>query len=91
MTIRDLINLVENGDAREYYGRLFVKYLESSGRVAEQNNDGSISIFWHERGAWRKETIRSSDDELRGPILENVRVAERGDGFPRDVAFKSLD
>jgi hypothetical protein len=100
-SMEQLINLAEHGPDRQYYGRLLGEALAVTGRIANDNGDGSVSLYTAEliqntRGgpkhwAWRKETVSGSGRPMPAAVLPHIRAANRGEDFPAGVPFERLN
>ena len=99
-SMEQLISLAEHGPDRQYYGRLLGEALAVTGRIANDNGDGSVSLYTAEliesRGgpkhwAWRKETVSGSGRPMPAAVLPHIRAANRGEDFPAGVPFERLN
>lgn len=98
-SMNQLIDLAENGPDRQYYGRLLGEALAVTGRIANDNGDGTISLYDAElvrddagrrSNAWRKQTVASSARPIPAAVLPQIRPADRGEDFPAGVSFEPL-
>jgi len=90
-SMEQLINLAEHSSDRHYYGRLLMQALTETGRIADDNGDGTVSLYSAEANeAWRKETVSGSGRPIPASVLPHIRPANRGEDFPVGVPFEPL-
>lgn len=93
--MEQLIDLAENGDDTTYYGALLGEVLGKTGTVANDNGDGTISLYEvgsdtnHDAKsrAWRKRSVWASSLPIPGDVLPKIRPENRGEDFPAGVPF----
>jgi hypothetical protein len=98
-TMDQLINLAEHGTRTEYYGAILAQALAETGRIAKENDNGTVTLYHaelvrerdgHQSWAWRRTTIRGSSELVPSELLPAFSPADRGDSFPADVPFHPM-
>ena len=94
-SMNQLIDLAENGPDRQYYGRLLGEALAVTGRIANDNGDGTISLYDAENGPHGHGLLAEADRPgsvrpIPAMVLPHIEPANRGEEFPAGLPFEPL-